>query len=1002
MLYSGCSWSIEPDLTLQQLNHRAFTVMDGAPAPVYALAQTRDGVLWIAGAAGLTRFDGLRFVHYPGPADPPLPSSDISAVLAAADGGLWIGFRLGGVALLRGGHLTRLGELEGLPPGTVRALVLDHEGALWVSTSSGVARVRGTRLERVASDLITFASGVFHDRTGVLWVAAGHGVLARAPGATQFREMSRETIGQLHGGTIPGFVESADGQVWTANSGRVTLLAPPSDAQPHNRSLSIAGASGSLLIDHAGNLWIAARQDVKRWPARQWSADLRARGNEAHVETLDTLTGTPEAFLEDREHNIWVGTSGGLDRFSLTNVVRAVPDCPNVGYALAAGDGGALWAACPRADSPRGELLEIHSGQIVTRRDTPAFTAAYRDPTGRIWLGGPMSIGRLQAGRLDSVELPGPLRGFDVQALASDRGGGLWVSVVRKGVYRLWHNQWTAYGGLAALPRGPAIVATVDADGAIWFGYPDNRIAHLGAGGAVRVFGPSEGLSVGNVTAIHVAGGHVWVGGEVGFARFDGARFVPIRSASGSFLGISGIVGTPDGAVWLNGMSGIAHISGGELERALRDPHYAVRSNLIDYLDGVPGPPIELRPIPSAIATTDGRVWFDLAGGLIWIDALHPVRNTLAPPVTIWSLSSAGREYPNLGVPLHLPMATTRLAFDYSAGSLTIPERVRFRYKLEGSDRDWQDAGRRREALYTNLGPGRYIFRVIAANNDGVWNEQGASVAFTITPAFHQTKWFYTLCGLLGLAALMMLYRLRVRHVAARIRGRLEERLAERERIARDLHDTLLQGIQGLIWRFQAATDRIPHGEHARELLKQEIERANRLLAESRDRVKDLRAPTNTAVELSVALAAEGKHLAPETAARLAVTVEGALRELHPIVREEVFLIAREALTNAFRHSGAHHIEARVSYGEEGLHVRVRDDGRGMSADGWQSAPASSHFGLLGMHERARRIRAALVVWSKPDAGTEIDLEVPAGLAYPRSRRSLWRRLFQPVGPRHD
>jgi signal transduction histidine kinase len=331
---------------------------------------------------------------------------------------------------------------------------------------------------------------------------------------------------------------------------------------------------------------------------------------------------------------------------------------------------------------------------------------------------------------------------------------------------------------------------------------------------------------------------------------------------------------------------------------------------------------------------------------------------------------------------------TNDLQIDYSAGSLTVPERVRFRYKLEGLDRDWQDVGVRREAHYTNLGPGHYTFRVTAANNDGVWNNTGASVDFVIAPAFYQTGWFYALCALAGAAILAALYRLRMRQLAAQIRGRLEERLAERERIARDLHDTLLQGMQGLIWRFQAATDRIPSSEPARQLMEQSLDRADQLLAESRDKVKDLRPASSEAADLAQSIAAEGKEFSGTHAAEFRVSVFGARRELHPIVREEGFLIAREALANAFRHAQAAHIEAEVGYDKIALQVRIRDDGKGIATKVLDEGGAPGHFGLMGMRERARKLGAQLDVWSRPGAGTEIDLRVPAKVAYARPRRA--------------
>jgi signal transduction histidine kinase len=311
---------------------------------------------------------------------------------------------------------------------------------------------------------------------------------------------------------------------------------------------------------------------------------------------------------------------------------------------------------------------------------------------------------------------------------------------------------------------------------------------------------------------------------------------------------------------------------------------------------------------------------------------------------------------------------------------------VHFKYKLEGSDSDWQDAGTRREALYTNLGPGSYTFQVIASNNDGVWNNAGATLHFEIAPAFYQTRWFDALCALAILGVLVVLYQIRIRQVAVQARGRLEARLAERERIARELHDTLLQGIQGLIWRFQAATDRIPPDVPAREMMEKSLDRADKLLAESRDRVKDLRPTAAEVADLAQALAAEGDQFAQLHPIPFRVSVQGIRRDLHPIVREEGFLIAREALGNAFRHAQARDIEAEVTYGDRALQVRVRDDGLGISSSVLQAGGRPGHFGLLGMRERAKKLGGHLDVWSKPGAGTEIDLRVPAKVAYRRAK----------------
>ena len=341
-------------------------------------------------------------------------------------------------------------------------------------------------------------------------------------------------------------------------------------------------------------------------------------------------------------------------------------------------------------------------------------------------------------------------------------------------------------------------------------------------------------------------------------------------------------------------------------------------------------------------------------------------------------------------------MHTKNLRIEYTAGSLTIPERVRFRYRLDGFDNEWQDAGGRREVFYTNLAPGEYSFHVTASNNDGVWNPIAASLRFTIIPAFYQTTWFRVLCGCVCLILLWLLYDFRMRQIRAKVRGRLEERLAERERIARDLHDTLLQGVEGLVLRFQAVANRIPRREPARALMERALERADQVLDEGRDRVMNLRATAGDMGELTQVLAAAGKQLALVHPAEFTATIEGVPRDLHPIVREELLLVGREALANAFRHARAGRIEAEVSYRETALKVRVRDDGLGIDPEVLERG-RPGHWGLLGMRERARNIRANLRVWSEPGAGTEVELWLPAKLAYRKTPRGAQGRWWCPA-----
>ena len=991
--FAGNVWSASADLALDQWNHRVFMPTEGAPSDIDALAQTTDGTLWLGGRGGLTRFDGVRFVRYPAAGEEPLYGGNVSALEASPDGGLWIALRPAGAAFLKNGHVTHYGAREGFPQGGVEQFAWDRDGSLWVAARLGLGHFKNNRWEKITDDpRLAVAYGVLVDKSGTLWVGTPGAIFARSAGETGFR-----AVGSSDDSTDHGYLLAAapDGSVWAANSRNVVRI--DQVAQP-DRVVTVRGIPGRrMLFDHDGNLWSA---DETREGLRRVSAASLKRGVEGEMPLRpDDSSGALEServrvLLEDREHNIWLSTYTTLHRFSRSNVVRnAAPPCIDSldqAAPFAAGDAGALWIAC------NDRLNEMREGTVVSTQKTPVLSVAYRDRDGTVWFSGPTSLGRLENGRFMSTPVPPKVQGRPVQALVRDGAGAMWVSVVRRGLYRIVDGNWQENGNLSGLPSDYPYVMTADESGVLWLGYLDNRVARV-SGGQVQLFDVKDGVDVGNVLAIMAYAGEIWVGGELGLARLNGTRFVSIPSASaGVFQGISGMVTAINADLWLNGTAGIVHVTRAEVERSLRDPAHPMECETFDHLDGVRGTAVQLRPQPSAIETTEGRIWFSMTGGIVSIDTARLVRNTLPPPVTIWSLTSGAQRYPNLGARLELPVNTRGLQIEYSAGSLTIPERVRFRYKLEGSDREWQDVGTRREALYTNLGPGHYTFRVIASNNDGVWNQTGASIAFAIAPAFYQTWWFDALCVLAGLAMLTLLYRMRVSQVAAQVRSRLEARLSERERIARELHDTLLQGMQGLIWRFQAVSDRIPADEPARQLMEKSLDRADGLLAESRDKVKDLRPSAHEVADLAQALATEGEQFAQLHSAKFRVSVQGASRDLHPIVREEGFVIAREALANAFQHAQAGSIEAQVTYGDRTLHVSIRDDGQGISTAVLDAGGRAGHFGLMGMRERAKKLGGQVEVWSNTGAGTEVDLRVPAEVAYRQSRvpaRGAWSWL---------
>jgi signal transduction histidine kinase len=347
---------------------------------------------------------------------------------------------------------------------------------------------------------------------------------------------------------------------------------------------------------------------------------------------------------------------------------------------------------------------------------------------------------------------------------------------------------------------------------------------------------------------------------------------------------------------------------------------------------------------------------------------------------------------------LRLPPLVRDLEIDYAALSFVAPEKNRFRVKLEGRDPDWQDVGNRRQAFYADLSPGTYRFRVTASNNSGVWNETGAFLDFSIAPAYYQSTWFRATFVIIVLALLWALYQFRLRQLAHDFNLRLDERVNERTRIARELHDTLLQSFQGLMLRFQSARDLLPaHPAGAVEALDGALERADQAIVEGRDAIQNLRSSTTVVNELAEAMTALAEDFAQgpngeRNPATFRASVEGTPRHLHPMLLDDVYRIAREALGNAYRHAQASHIEAEVTYGAREVRLRIRDDGKGIDPQHLNGGRAR-HWGLTSMRERAQQIGSELSLWSEVGAGTEVELRIPGSVAYGRSpRRRFFRR----------
>ena len=980
---AGVAVALDRERTIGQLHHTAWTARAGGPSQVWALAQTADGFLWIGTATGLFRFDGVQFERYQPPDGTSLPTQHVLALLAVPDGSLWISFRNGTLGLLANGSLHLSKGSADAPPGIVYSFARDIDGRIWAGTSAGLALRDGERWQTAGAQWnfpereLARVLGV--DRDGTVWASTSASLHFLPRGASTFTKSAEQV-------NLPTVIaQGPDGRHWLAEPARsVRPLA--TDAQPGSAEEEIVLGSQAVQFDRSGSLWIGTLGDgVRRLrsPVHEQGADRLESFTEGEGLSADYVT----AVLEDREGNLWFGSGKGIDRFRGSAVVPVALPAGHQHFTLMAGSDGDVWAG---SASPK-PVLRIRGDEHLPQPGVGPVLTAMRNADGTVWWGGYEGLWRQQGDAFSHVRLPDGVKpgNWLMRSLHAADGGGLWVNVASHGFVRLHDGVWDQTPP-AGYPDGSPTAVFTDAGGAVWLAVADERVYRI-AGGRMRTYAAGDGLAPGRISVIHGRGPHLWFAGDRGLTLYRDDRFHPVRTAGDEpFGGVSGLIETAAGDVWMNESQGIVRIPAGEVAQLLADPRHPAGYRRFDYLDGLPGAPQMIRPPLTVAEASDGRLWFATDNGLARIDPDRIDGNPVPPPVIIRELHVDGQRLAPDAM-RRLPVGAGQLRIVYTATGLSMPERVRFRYRLEGVDRGWQEAGTRREAAYTNLAPGEYRFEVTAANEDGVWNEAGAGIGFVIPPAFFQTAWFIFLCvgGLIGLLWLAYLRHLQV--VSARLRDRLEERHLERERIARELHDTLLQGFQGVILRFQAAADRIPPHEPAREAIERALERADDVLVEGRDRVRGLRASFAADRDLGRAFAQVGEELAHAGAATFRVVVEGEPAALDPVVRDEIYQLGREAIINAFHHAGATAIEVEIVHGGSEFTLRIRDDGRGIDPAVLSAGERPGHWGLAGMRERAARIGARLDIWCRPGAGTEVELRMPAAQARIGHSGATWR-----------
>ncbi len=744
----GPTFALDRDRSILQFHQTAWSVNEGAPSEISALAQTEDGYLWIGSPRGLFRFDGVKFEEYKPQTGVELPSHGIYYLMATPDGGLWIAFAPTGLGFLRDGSLTLFARPEELPDSQIHSFARDHDGRIWAGTETGLVLREGTRWIPIGHDW-NFAPDVirnlFVDREGTLWVATVRVITFLRRGSKAF------ALAGPVGRGVTTLAQAKDGRVWFADDSRGGEVRPVPIAG-HNSYAEdpavLENGLRELLIDREGALWIT-RYDSGivriRYPERLGNRKLGPHDPE--LESFNEKDGFSGGFayklLEDREGNIWVGCSKGLVQFRHTQVVPVSLPQRYQKLVLLAGGDGEIWIGTINSKP----LLHIRGESLLGEKVGEQASSVFRDSNGDVWWGCATGIWRQHGTEFKYFPMPEGVEppNWIYEIIPSRGDGGLWVRLGDFGTVHFKQGVWNLSDRPKGVPmRGPS-ASYHDLAGRLWLGFSAGQVYVLD-GERVTAYSQNDGLNVGAIKVIRGLGQHIWVGGELGLTFFSEGHFRRVTVAAGEQFGtISGIIETVDGGLWLNEMRGIVQISPEEIRRFIADPNHRVTYRRFDYLDGLPGAPQMTFTNSTAVEASDGRLWFATNNGLAWIDPAHVVRNVVPPPVSILSIGNEKGRQPMSGA-VKFDAGTQTVEIDYTALSLSIPERVEFRYKLEGVDKDWQNVGTRRQAFYTSLGPGRYTFRVIACNNDGVWNEQGAILAFSVAPAWYQTNWFALLC----------------------------------------------------------------------------------------------------------------------------------------------------------------------------------------------------------------------------------------------------------------
>jgi signal transduction histidine kinase/ligand-binding sensor domain-containing protein len=991
LLLAGTASALDPHRLISQYAHTVWRVQDGFPHTPNMITQTRDGYIWIGTGGGLLRFDGVTIV-------PMLPKKSfptdagINWLLGSRDGSLWMG-------TYHGLYRLKDGEAFSSPitRGGVQSILEDHDGAIWVTRArvggieGSLCRIAGNDLKCYAKDKsdgnpASFATSLAEDSSGDIWF--GCQMLCRWDGSSISHYM-QEQIEHPSGDGVVALAAGAAGSVWVAMDGVGPGLGVRHYSNGSFMSYVVPGFDGatiravSLLLDHDQTLWVGT-ESQGLYHIRDGHAD--------HYGAAQGLTGDDvNSIYQDREGNLWITTDKGVDLFRDIPVVsfsstEGLPGGSEVSAVIARND-NSLWAGL------RGALALIRPDAVslttvADGRPIQDVYALFEDRSGQVWVGINRTVMVYQLGKLFEINGQDGRRLDHIAKIFSfteDIDGNIWAigyddPKLITHLLRIRDRRVQEDIELTSLvPHAHFLGA--DPAGGIWIGTGDGKLAHYLNGVANIVSNGRSGAPAVMMFSFSVdSAGVVWGATSGGLYRWDHDTLSVMDSRNGLPCSVVTAALLDDsGSLWLDAKCGYLRIPAADLAHWTARPEAQVTATTLGALDGADPGWNGDRIQPSAARSSDGRLWFVGLSSLQMIDPGRSYKNPMPPPVHVEGLLADGKSY-SPASPITLPPLTRDIQIDYTALSFVLPQRIGFRYILEGRDKDWENPGLRRQAFYSDLRPGSYRFRVIASNNDGVWNETGATLDFKVAAAWYQMIWFRALCFVAGLLLLWAIYRLRVRRIAGTMKARFDERLAERTRIARDLHDTFLQTIQGskLVADDALSTNTdLSRMRHAMEKLSVWLGRATE---EGRAALNSLRTSTTEVNDLAGGFRRALEECRIHSSMEVSLQVSGQIREMHPIVRDEVYRIGYEAIRNASVHSNATQLKVELSYAQD-LSLRITDNGAGIDPDIVHRGKPG-HFGLQTMRERAARIVGKLSVESSTGSGTIITLTVPGGIIY--------------------